>query len=261
MAELTPGFMGIADAGGDTFRCYSMSMNPSQNLERYNTIYGLRDEGLYPQNPIYRPSVKIVKGSLNYPCTDRSGIPLLEEAKTGSDFSISLTFTCGISMQAFGCKVESFSISCSAGDVLKVQVSFVGIRATDAGGQVSYTQAEKLITWDTVNVNIPDASSFQFNITNPIMPIYTAGTNNSLNLWPRELRVGIQTIKGNINYYTSSPQNLEFIDSVTSGTNFSMESPAGNITANVIYTPYQLASNIGPISGVLDFEGADDYFN
>jgi hypothetical protein len=99
MAEIVPGYMGIASVGGKTFRANSFNISPQQTMSYYNNIFGLNDSGNafgkkdapgspIPTRTLGRPSVKSINCSCSWPATSNSSSVLSHEATTGDTITL-----------------------------------------------------------------------------------------------------------------------------------------------------------------------------
>ena len=227
--SLYPGFMGkaiISDTTSQnnfTVRCTDFNVNVSQELKVYNHIIGLRDSiptSMFndkkddakqnPQNIMYRAGIKACDGNISFPITNVSGSSLFVEAVKADDFTLDFDYTCNKYRQYKPCKVNTYSLSATAGEVPRVTAGIKAVKLTqDATGTYNmYNVDEKLLTWDAIAITGLSGNilSFQIDINNNCTPIYTAGTNMTTgdNLWPLKIRVGLQQVSGYFTFYWPS---------------------------------------------------------
>jgi hypothetical protein len=283
---LKGGYLGLCEIDGLKIRVTSFSVNVTQEVQFYDHIYGLRDG--YPAPPsgspptaiglktkgdvgalnvqkyTWRPGVKIVSGNISFPATNDSLQLLFNLVKTGDDFDMQFNYSCDDTMRKFKyCKINSFSFSVTAGDILQISVDVIGRYMEESTGTNTYEDAEKLITWDNVVVTTNSGDpvqSFNFTVNNNCIPIYTAGNNVTDNLFPKVIRVGMQDVTGVLVYYvkgiaykdldknTGFDEIKIFIEGECSDPNFREE-------LCVIYKPIERASNIGALLHTLPFVG------
>jgi hypothetical protein len=117
--------------------------------------------------------------------------------------------------------ISSFSFDIRAGDIASFSAEFVGtnFNRTESDVSVKAQQLDKFLTWDAVALEVTgtfgvggasgaispsgfkdfsSVSGFSLSVNNPIVPIYTANTPQ---MYPRELRIGMQDTTGNISCY------------------------------------------------------------
>jgi len=262
---LTPGFIGSANFGG-TFRCTDFSVNLKQTPLFYDHIIGLRDSTptnitdvksdtgqRNEQKKIWRPSVIIVDGGLNFPWTDQTLGKLWQEARTGSSFSLDFTYNCGLSRQFTGCKVNSYTIKATAGELVTTDLSIMGINMTTLTQQTAplNPNTQKIVTWDAFDAGLGDLAYFECTVNNNCIPIYT---NGSLN--PYEIRVGMQLVTGTVGYYQSNT-NINMVNTSAPST-FTLNIDTWSQKFNIIYHPQQQNAALGAIITPIQFTGVDD---
>ena len=277
--------MGYASlAGWPTVRCTDFSVNVKQEPLFYDHIIGLRDsipQSIYdvkgdnqshnPQKMFWRPGVKLSQGSLGFPWTINEAVlhpqaVLLTQAIHGDDFDMSFYYTCGIGRKFTNCKVNSYSLKLSNGELVTSSVDIMAphMEAHDVLTPTPITATEKLVTWDSVVITglpnvLAEVVSFELTINNGVMPIYTAGENSSGHkLEPKELRVGMQTVTGTVSYYTYN--NLVFMEDILgdSGTDVSITiANYPTINLKLIFKPMEQSAATGAIIRTVQFVGVD----
>lgn len=285
MSIIYPGFVGYADIGGQKVRCNDFSVNIKQEALFYDHVLGLRDttptsiytikgdggdkgptEQYNAQKILWRPSVKLSQGGFTFPWTDINMGLLWEEARGGKTFDMDFKYACGIARRFNKCKVNSYALKVSNGDIVSSSLDIMAIHEEiielpDGG---LYTANEKIMTWDAVNITIdddpaPNLVSFDFTINNACIPIYTAGSNASDTnpLEAKEIRVGMQQLTGTMSSYEENSLNyLDFVDtSKTIKLNFNNGEFIIKITA--VFKPMEQSAAVGPVIRTLPFTGVD----
>ena len=265
--------MGYAEIGTSKIRCDGFNMDVEQQPEFYDHIYGLRDipvgsgnnlakkdgaSSTALQQFLYRPGVKIVNGNISFPMDNLHPTTFFDKAKTGEYFDFSFFYNCeDIEREFNNCRVSSYSLSCAAGDVVKVSAGITGISASEPTQTYArYMTIKKLVTWDEVsltvqNVNTQAVSNFTLNIENPIIPIYTSGNNVTTSLNALKTRVGIQKVTGSI---TTMNRGASFLSIQTPSTiSLSIAGTSFFNQMDVILFPVKRTANVGPISSVINF--------
>jgi hypothetical protein len=216
--SIVRGYMGIADCAGQLVRCNDFNLNIKQEALFYDHTIGLRDSipssirggksdqgNRNDQKVLYRPGTKIIQGGFSFPWTENSAGVLFNEVKTGDTFDMSFTYACQDLTRSFkSCKVNSYTIRASQGDIVTGSIDVMAISMTSSESSGNYTETEKIITWDNVDVTVGDFSgkmaSFEITINNNCMPIYTSG-QNAIDLSAKEIRIGMQTLTGNATFF------------------------------------------------------------
>jgi len=266
-----PGYLGIARVGGTIFRCTDCNINMQQEALFYDHVIGLRDtipttsqtkgetDVVNLQKTIWRPSTKIVGGSLAFPATENNIGSFFEFAKRGRSFNLTFQYHTGEGREFESCKVSSWSLSCTAGDICNVSVEVMGVGLEDSTVGL-YTNAEKLITWDKVDLT-PAISShpiqaFNININNPLIPIYTSTSNSEKDLWPLEIRVGMQEVSGTISFWGRVDDYYDIQGPYT----MTLTILGFSTPITVLFQPVQPQGSVNPIITTIPFVGIDRPF-
>jgi len=274
------GYLGLAKLNDIPIRCTGFNVNVQQDVLFYDHILGLRDSSpnyietkgdignLNIQKYAWRPGVKLATGNLTFPATKENLQEIYNLTRSGDNFSLEFTYSCDNVSRIFeDCKINSFTFSISAGDVLIIDAQIMArtMFTENSVSQIThYNIAQKLITWDIVEINSESSDrlqSFSFSVANNCIPIYTAGNNNNDELWPKRIRVGMQELNGTLNYYKKGVfyQDLNaFTDSNSLIISISSGGKCSVLfyeTLNVIYQPINREGNIGPIINSLPFVG------
>ena len=283
---LKAGYMGLCVIGGIKLRVSDFSVNVKQEVEFYDYIIGLRDSlpgiAIAPGGVIYhtskgdtgqqnvqqyfwRPGVKLVSGSFSFPATLLALKTFYNLTRSGDDFQMTFYYECdGIKREYLDCKVNSFTFTATAGNVLQLQVDIMARGMTEGNllASVKNREAEKLITWDAINVissSVNPIQQFSFSVSNNCMPIYTAGNNLTDGLFPKKIRVGMQKMQGSLIHYIKGV-NYSGLDKDTSydTIRIDIEDPCGISFVEelcVIYTPIQRTGTPGVLFHTLPFVG------
>jgi len=202
------GYMGLATIGGSSnVRFDSANIAVMQEVEAPDLIMGDYDHDAYVYGKI------TVGGSISGPITENSGNSLWEWAsQRGScgeltEKDVAITYYCGVGKTLSGVVVGSYGLSCQAGEVAQFNMEVAGKAASSGGGPGTFTDAEKLVTWDKVNLTASgggadfsniDWSSFDFNLNNNVENAYAL---NSGDLFPAKVIGGLRTFSGTITGY------------------------------------------------------------
>ncbi len=275
---LCPGYIGVAQVGAQIIRCSDFSVNPSQTVLFYDHTIGLNDTvpadsktkgeeiGFRQiQKRIARPSPISIQGGFSFPATSLSGGNnfqfLFNNAKFGNYFNLFFQYHRGGGQNGrtfSNCRVNQFSFSIVAGDILNIKVEIFAKDMSEFGSVASYVEAEKLITWDMVDVTSSDVftasgiAGIDFTINNNLKNIYT---NFGTSFLPTDIRIGMQEVSGSVSVY-NLPGNT-FISSGTLSTTIGVSAPGFNTQLNVMLFPQQAAGSIGAVITKVPFVGVD----
>jgi hypothetical protein len=273
--SLKSGYMGLCILDGLKIRVNDFSVNVKQEVEFYDHIIGLRDSlpsglntkgdtgRLNVQKTFWRPGVKICTGNISFPATTKNLQKTFDLVKTGDDFELIFTYSCNDVRRTFKfCKISSFNFTVTAGDHAVIQLSIMARDMTEGTGSSRLTSPEKLLTWDQIGITSISSHKiqmFSFVVNNPCIPIYTAGTNSSNDLFPKKIRVGMQSVTGSIVYYIKGISYTD-LDKDTGINTINIKiSDKCSVTFNeslcVVYKPIERGSNIGALLHTLPFVG------
>lgn len=239
------GFMGYVEVDGILIRCTDYNLKLTQEASFYDHIIGLRDtiptdilgakgdsgttgSAGNEQKIFWRATTKIVEGTVSYPLAELSANAFYDAAYTGDWLSdVNVYYSCETGKTFNLCKVNTYSFNATAGEGANISVGLMGAYVEDAGAPPIYDTPEKLITFDEIEIIGTGADdrivSFEFNINNNCMPIYTAGTNLGVggvtggisNLVVNDIRVGMQTLSGSITFYNDAGPADDFVETDT----------------------------------------------
>ena len=281
------GYMGLAKVGSTTIRCTSFSVNTTQDLSFYNHVIGLRDtvpsgnatkgEGSATQiqRKIWRPSPISIGGGIGFPATETSLSTIFDLAKRADYFDTVFKYHCAGEGDSNNprtfkdCRINSFDLSVTAGDIVNVSMDVLCKKLTIAGSSSVYTVPQKLLTWDKIKVTADSITDyliqgFSLKINNNLQNIYTTTATTTYSetspesLLPTDIRVGMQEVTGSLSVYLASGQRFITGGSTVININFSSSSLSFRITA--VYKPSQLEGAVGPIITQVPFVGVDTYF-
>ena len=224
------GYRGIADIAGTQLRFADANITARQEIEAPDLVMGDWDRDAYVYGKIE------VGGSISGPVTETfvsalSGTSLLEWAcgrttdcgeLTTND--VHLYYYCGSDREFTNLYVNSFNFSVAAGEVSQFSLDVIGTGAQDFGTTSpapAFQDAEKLLTWDKVNVSLLSSSSdtqggdpgsfvglgfsnFEFTVNNNVQPLYGLG---QADLFPFDIVPGIRQISGSLSVYNTPSFN------------------------------------------------------
>jgi len=209
--------MGICEIDGLKIRVSDFNVNVKQEVSFYDHIIGLRDSvpkglstkgdagNLNVQKYFWRPGTKICTGSFTFPATVFNLQKTFDLARNGDEFKLTFHYACDDVARVFDkCRVNNFTFTSTAGEVVTVQVDVMGRYIEEGTGTLRYDTPEKLITWDQVEITTDSTNPvqmFTFSVNNNCIPIYTTGGNVNRELFPKYIRVGMQEVTGSVVYY------------------------------------------------------------
>lgn len=282
-----PGFMGLAtltpkDTGHSfKIRCTDFGVNLEQDVQFYDHSIGLLDTietpGTTPvtkgeqtdsivlnkQKTFWRPGVKIIRGSLNFPVDLNAFSALFDLAKFGKWFSLDFAYNCKFRRSYEECRVNSMTVSITAGDILTMSMDVIGRIYSETPNEETYKDTVKLVTWDKVNVSTTSTFSssavysFEMTVNNNCLPIYTSGYNTSGSLFPKDIRVGMQEVTGVVTFYERGTAGNP-LGSTTKVDTISLKIGDWSKDLTVIYKPIQRSSSVTVPLHTLGFIGVDN---
>jgi len=283
MANLAGGYMGLL-TGPANIRCTSFGVNSSQEVLFYNPVLGINDavpsgDSTKKEVPgtrttnlkrIFRPSVINVGGSFSYPATESGIETFYDYAKNGGYIDeLNFQYYCGDLIGGNGIlftdsRVNSFDFSIQAGEIANISVDIGCKKSEKVQLSTSYTDPEKLITWDVIKVvttpEIQHVKGVSFKINNNLSPIYTAGVTGEESLYPYDLRLGIQEVTGSISFYLK--QGQVFIPTTKSDPDtIEITCPGLTMKANIFFQTTQAEGATGPVVCELPFVGVGNIFD
>lgn len=283
------GYRGIATIGGSQVRFSDASITARQEIEAPDLVSGDWDRNAYNYGKIE------VGGSINGPVTETfltgassimqwgAGRADSGDACGGLDAQdIHLYYFCNRDRLFQNLFVNTLSFSVSAGEVANFTLDVVGTSAYPFGTNPPphFTEAEKLLTWDKVNVtiiaggatdpvnnDIPTAlsdikfSNFEFTVNNNIQTVYGLGQDN---LFPFDIVPGIRQISGSLSVYNTPDFNgaETFEDYCADGVHtlqFGLSSlctgGSSTVSVKVRFHRVEPTLNTGPIISTVAFTG------
>ena len=281
MGNVYPGYRGLADvAGVGQVRFADANITAKQEVKADDLIMGDWDHDAYVYGKIE------VGGTISGPVTETFvsgsgggslwewGVQRVGDCGTLSEETVTLYYYCGgsdnNSRQFTGMLVNSMNFSCSAGDVANFSIDIMGKSAGAWSNQIPphFTDAEKLITWDKVNVTIPGTlgpgaselqnvnySNFDFTIGNNLEAVYSLA---QANLFPFEIVPGLRTITGSLSVYnTPEADGVDSWDDYLAGNISVVQFDIGGLLVDmkVQFHRIEPASSVGPIISSVGFTG------
>lgn len=286
MAQIEPGYIGIADVDGTLFRCTDFGVNVGQTFEFYNHTIGLNDtipagdatKGedigvVQSQRTFMRPSPWSLSGSVSFPATEDTTAfeKLFESIKTGSKIDdLTMWYYCANGRSYKDCRTSNFSIDITAGDTVNVTAGVKAKTFSDLGGaQPRFDTAEKIVTWDKFEISTGGAfdddliQGFSLEVNNNAQEIYTLLPDNDLSqLGPHDIRLGMQEVSGTITVYVREGEVLipDCIDPAAP-TVINIGFAGWNTDINVLFLPIQTNANVGVVTTTVGFVGVDKAFS
>jgi len=157
---------------------------------------------------IFRSGTADINGTIASVLTNENARYLYDLAKDREEFELRLVYYQGQTKSYTGCKVNTLTFECTAGEVVRFNMAIqaTGFENLSTGDDDPFTVGEKLVTWDKCRVDFPSGlsvietsmSSFNYTIDNGLR---TIKTHNSDSLFPADQNVGIQKVNGAFNVY------------------------------------------------------------
>jgi len=285
MGNVYAGYRGLADiAGVGEVRFADASVTARQTINAPDLIMGDWDHDAYNFGPIE------IGGSISGPVTETFvsgsgggtgiwtwGVKRNGECGTLSEADTTLYYYCGgteYRARLFeNMLVNTLGFSCAAGDVAQFTIDLMGYGLGANNGWIAtdpphFTTAEKLITWDKVDVTITPGpnpeftppvniaySNFDFSIANNLQVVYSLGQPN---LFPFEIVPGLRTITGSISVYNTPQANgKDTWDSYLASEVSTIAFNIGGLSIDmkVRFHRVEPASSTGPIVSTVGFTG------
>jgi len=272
MAIVNAGYMGYAHVGNAKVRCTDFNVKLTQNVLFYDHTIGLRDSipqtilgskgdgGEWNEQKIfYRPGTKIVEGSISFPFANAA---FFKEAYTGDNFDLDLYYSCYTGKTFTDCKVNSYSLTATAGEGGSVSITVMGVNVKDLGAPDIYSDPEKIISWDEIKIVGAGVTegivAFDFTVNNNCIPIYTAGANVGTGadsaLLVKEIRVGMQEVNGSVSFYNDLGPEDEFVED-TEPRDITIHAGTFAARLKVLYQYPERAGSVSPYIRTIPFVG------
>jgi len=200
------GYMGSASIGGVQVRFSDANIAAKQEVEAPDLVMADWDRDAFNYGKVD------ISGSISGPFTEdfvAGGLLSWACARgtcgelTAND--VDLAYYCGKDKSFTDLLVNSFSLSCAAGDAAQFSVDVIGRSTSTFGtGDPDFkTTSEKIITWDKVGViatgpsGVADFkySNFELTVANNVEPVYGIGFDSLL---PLDLVPGLRNISGTL---------------------------------------------------------------
>lgn len=267
-----PGYLGLVDIDGvGQVRFTDSNITARQEIEAPDIIMGDYDHDAYVYGKIE------VGGTISGPVTETfgrgDGLWDWATRRTGDckelrEDGCTIYYYCNKSRSFSGLKVNSVNFSCSAGEVAQFSVDLMGKRAAQWGsGNIVFTDAEKLITWDKVGVSIgtggPGAgaltnvaySNFDFTLSNNLEAVYSLSQKD---LFPYQVVEGLRTITGTLSVFNAPEvDGVETWDEYEAADVSTLSFFVGdlNVTCKVQFHRVEPAASVGPVVSTVGFHG------
>lgn len=288
MANVNPGFKGVATIASENIRCTDFSVNPQQSMLFYDHVIGMNDtiptgsetKGETPgviqtQKKYNRPSPIVISGEFSFPATVNNGddTPNFESifnyAKYGNYFPITYRHYCKDGREYSDCRISSFNLSVTSGDIVNISAEVHAKNITDISNDLDFETRQKIITWDQTHIDIVEGDSAGFttnaiqslelSVNNNLTEVYTAKPNENGNgLLPRDLRLGMQEVTGNIGIYLNQGRN--FLDISTNKLQLKLTIAGFETYIYCVLHPKKIDGIVGPVIVSVPFVGVDKAF-
>jgi len=198
MGQLRKGFRGIVQIDGNI----SLRVSTVDLQRRQEAIPFLPTYAGTQLRRIWRRGTGQIVGSISFPLTENKAHLLVPYAVERTAFEMEVNYFAGQSKLYTGCVANSMSFTCTAGEVVAVQMNIAATGVTDVTRTLSYTKGEKLVTWDKCRLSFTSAYSesilqgFTYNIDNDVKTIHT-----QKQLLPTFLNPAIQNVSGKFEFY------------------------------------------------------------
>jgi hypothetical protein len=265
------GYMGYCKIAGVNLACTSLSITKKTDPLFYDHIYGLRDQaGTGPesvkgdggdggfvsrQKGIYRSSRTTSSGSASGPLLKGHFKELMDTAIKGEVVAADFGLYFGKKKALLNAFITSLTIDVKAGEAASFSVELIGTDIEDLESPPEVVACEKIITWDKCGIASEltgDVMSFSLSISNPAIPIFVSGADDTLG--PKEIRIGIQEVKGSISVYEAT----EWPGGEISGITFTVDGASYVLSAT--YSGPTNSPSTGPFVSTIPFTGASDTF-
>jgi len=287
------GYRGIIDIDGTLLRFSDANITARQEIEAPDLVAGDWDRDAYTYGKIE------IGGSVSGPVTETflSGANSVIQWACGRDESgdacggmdardIHVYYFCNRDRLFENLFVNTFNFSVAAGEVAQFSIDVIGssIDAVTAGWGTNppphFTDAEKLLTWDKVNVtivpggatdpvnnDIPSVltdiafSNFEFTVNNNVETVYGLGQPNLL---PFDIVPGIRTINGTLSVYNAPDFNGAFtfedycadgVHTLQFGLSSNCTGGTATVELKVRFHRVEPTINTGPIISTVGFTG------
>lgn len=264
------GYMGYLNVQGAIYPCNSIDYQVKTNVQYYDHVVGLQDSsfGSFAESKgkggnassqiqkfLYRYSPFLPTTSVSGPALDAGGFKtLLTAALNFSPLSsVIIAFKDKEGVSLTDSYISSFGFEVSAADILSYRMELISKEAKDISPSSLTGSCAKIITWDVVNVTSfagTTVSAISCSIDNAPQVIYSAGTDD---LFPYEIRPGMQSISGTIASYASEsphqPLDEDMVKIAVSG-QFLLD-------LKVAFEPSGADVNAGPFINTTPFKGVN----
>lgn len=257
MGQLRKGFRGVVEIDGNLLlRVASVDIQRRQEAEPFLPTYAGTE-----LRRIWRRGTGTVAGSISFPLTEDKADRIATLAIDRTEFEMVVYYYSGQAKRYDGCVVNTLTFSCSAGEVVSVNMNIVANEIESVSRSQGYTKGEKLVTWDKCVVDFSSAyedsilESFTYNIDNAIKTIHT-----QKQLLPTFLNPAIQNVNGTFEFYDFE---LPQVDVQPYGLGFKevrFEIDTWSTTHDIVFDPTEANPlSAGTIVSSVSWKRTDDF--
>jgi hypothetical protein len=203
------GFRGIVEINDTFLRFSSFDITAKQEPNTFLPAYG--GTGL---KTIFSKGTMDISGTMTGPLLEDKAQFLYDLTSGQQEFMMDVAYFDNQMRRFLGCKIESLSFNCVAGDFITFSANIVAKTTVKKSKSLGYTRAEKIYTHDKCLVAFSDGAyqyerimSFTYNITNGYKTIKTGAS-----LTPTVLGNAIQDVSGQIAFLNSDELVLPLTD-------------------------------------------------
>lgn len=268
MADIRMGYMGTCKIAGVHLFCTSLSISKKVEPLFFDHIYGLLDSGGGDgevkgdggsggfdsrQKGIFRSSRTTASASASGPLVEGAFSALMDAAIRGTTTKADIGFYSGAGKSLKSAIITSLTIDVKAGEAASFSVELMGTDIEALSSSTSLAACKKIITWDQCNVTsgiTGDIMSFSLSISNPAIPIHVTGDDETLG--PKEIRIGMQEVRGSISSYKPNEWPGGDTDIIT----FKIKDDSYKLEA--VFSGPTYSPSVGPFVCTIPFTGASD---
>jgi hypothetical protein len=239
VADIFAGYTGYAEVGGQILRFSSASLGVQQDVITPDMAEGTRRRYGYAYGGA------TASGSLSGPLVAGQASPLWDLAIAAEEEEVFIEYYTGTS-SSFTCIINSFGVSCSAGDVAQYTMDFIGGEGSGNTGGGTPPSEEVLLTWDQLNpdgFNECEVQAFDVSLNNNCTPVYGLGQGS---LWPCKILPGKLTVTGSLTIY-GVPGNMDAEDQLSAIASGTIEAITGIPGMHVLFSGIAPQGSVGPV--------------
>jgi hypothetical protein len=178
-----------------TFRFTNADFSVDQGVNFFTPSYGGKD-----LRRIVSPNTGNITGRIALILCQGYANFLYDIAYNAKEISFDLYYRDGKKRTFTGCKVESLTFACKAGEFVQASLDVIAKNHSESSGNKTYTLTEKIVDWTKSSITgiftSDDKASFNYNIKNNLVVIKTGQ-----GLFPHRINQGIQEVSGDISIY------------------------------------------------------------